>query len=116
MSPVSTTYFGISGYVIFWGIFVIAVGLFLGRMYQLGRYMFLGQKEESFGQIVRRALTTAFAFLGQWCQLKNLTRQDRASVGHVFMAWGFFTFVLFYFLFIIVGAGFGVSETVGQGR
>ncbi len=112
MSPVSITYFGISGYVIFWGIFALAVGLFLRRMYQLGRYMFLGRKEGSFGEVVRRALTTAIAVLGQWCQLKNLTRKDRASIGHLFMAWGFFTFILFYFVFIIIGAGFGVSETL----
>ncbi len=112
MSPVSVTYWGIPGYVIFWGIFVLAVGLFSRRAYQLGRYMFLGQKEGSFGQMARRALTTTIAILGQWCQLKNLTRKDRASVGHVFMAWGFFTFVVFYFIFIIIGAGFGVSETL----
>lgn len=110
MSATSITYFGISGYVLFWGVSALAMGLFLRRMYQLGRYMFLGQKEGSFGQMVRRALTTAIVVLGQWCQLKNLTLKDRASVGHVFMAWGFFTFILFYFIFIIIGAGFGVSE------
>ncbi len=112
MSPVSITYFGISGYVIFWGLFALAAGLFLHKIYQLVRYMSLGQKEGSFGQMARRALTTAVTILGQWCQLKNLTTKDRASIGHVFMAWGFFTFVLFYFIFIIIGAGFGVSETL----
>ena len=112
MSATSMTYFGISGYVLFWGVFALAMGLFLRRMYRLVRYMFLGQKEWGFGEVARRALTTAVAVLGQWCQLKNLTLKDRASVGHVFMAWGFFTFVLFYFVFIIIGAGFGVSETV----
>ena len=110
MSATSMTYFGISGYLLFWGVSALAVGLFLRRIYRLGRYMFLGQKEGSFGQKARRALTTAVAVLGQWGQLKNLTHKDRASMGHVFMAWGFFTFVLFYFLFIIIGAGFGVSE------
>jgi len=112
MSPVSITYWGISGYIIFWGISALAVGLFLYRMYQLKRYMFLGQKEESFGQMARRAIETGAFVLGQWCQLKNLTRKDRASIGHAFMAWGFFTFALFYFVFIIIGAGFGVSETL----
>jgi len=112
MSPTSITYLGIPGYALFWGVFALAMGLFLRRMYRLVRYMFLGQKTESFGQMARRALTTAVIFLGQWCQWKNLARKDRASVGHVFMAWGFFTFVLFYFLFIIIGAGFGVSETL----
>jgi len=112
MSPVSITYWGIPGYAIFWVLFVLAVGLFLHRMYQLGRYMFLGRKEGSFGEMVRRALTTAVVVLGQWCQLKNLTLKDRASIGHVFMAWGFFTFVIFYLVFIIIGAGFGISETL----
>lgn len=110
MSPVSITYFGISGYVIFWGVFILAMGLFLRRMYQLGRYMFLGQKEGNFSQMARRALATAVAFLGQWCQLKNLTLKNRASIGHSFMAWGFFIFIPFYFIFIIIGAGFGISE------
>ena len=112
MSPVSITYWGIPGYVFFWGLFALAAGLFGRRIYQLGRYMFLGQPEGSFGQVARRALTTAAAVLGQWCQLKNLTRQDRASIGHLFIVWGFFTFTLFYFIFIIIGAGFGLSETL----
>ncbi len=113
MSPVSLAYFGIPGYVLFWGITALAIGLFLRRIYQLVRYMLLMKKgEESFGKMVRRALATAAAVVGQWCQLKNLTSRDRASLGHVFMAWGFFTFILFYFIFIIIGAGFGVSETL----
>ena len=112
MSAVTTTYFGIPGYVIFWVIFALAIGLFLNRMSQLVRYMLLGRREESYGQIVRRALKTAVAVLGQWCQLKNLTFKDRASIGHAFMAWGFFIFIVFYFIFIIIGAGFGVSETL----
>ncbi|MFC2036009.1 (Fe-S)-binding protein [Chloroflexota bacterium] len=116
MSPVSETYFGISGYVLFWGLSFLAGGLFLRRMYWLGRYMLLGQKEESFREVVRRVLTTMIVVVGQWCQLKNLTYKDRASVGHLFMAWGFFSFVLFYFLFIIIGAGFGVSESLENTR
>ncbi|MFC1900510.1 hypothetical protein ACFLYN_02840, partial [Chloroflexota bacterium] len=113
MSAVSTTYFGfISGYVIFWVVFAAALFLFSRRMYQLIRYMLLGRREESYSQMARRAWSTAVAVIGQWCQLKNLTSRDRASIGHAFMAWGFFIFVLFYFIFIIIGAGFGVSETL----
>ena len=73
MSVVSIAYFGIPGYVLFWGIFILAAGIFSRRMYQLGRYMFLGQREESFGQYLRRALITVGIVIGQWCQLKNLT-------------------------------------------
>ncbi len=112
MSPVSTSYWGISGYVIFWVLFALAVGLFLRRMYQLWRYLSLGKGEEKFGHLVKRALSTAVSVLGQWCQLKNLTTKDRASLGHVFMAWGFFIYIPFYLLFIIIGGGFGLSETL----
>ena len=112
MSPVSLTYGGIPGYVIFWVIFVLAVGLFLRRIYQLGRYLSLGRGEEKFGHLLKRVLNTIVSVLGQWCQLKNLTTKDRASLGHAFMAWGFFIFVLFYLLFIIIGGGFGLSETM----
>jgi len=112
MSPVSETYLGVSGYVIFWVLFALAVGLFLRRMYQLGRYLSLGGGEGGFGHIVRRLFSTAFEVLGQWCQLKNLTTKDRASIGHVFMAWGFFIYIPFYLLFIIIGGGFGLSETM----
>ncbi|MFC1988293.1 (Fe-S)-binding protein [Chloroflexota bacterium] len=116
MSAVSATYWGVSGYVLFWGITAIAAGLFLGRIYRLARYMFKGQKEGSFRQILLRALTTLGTIVGQWCQLKNVTTRDRAGIGHIFMAWGFFTFSLFYFIFIILGAGFGLSESLEHTR
>jgi Fe-S oxidoreductase len=116
MSPVSTSYWVISGYVIFWVIFALALGLFLRRMYQLWRYLFLGKKEGGFGHLLKRVLNTAVLVLGQWCQFKNLTTKDRASLGHAFMAWGFLLFVPFYFLFIIIGGGFGLSETMEHNR
>jgi len=112
MSPVSMSYWGISGYIIFWVIFAVAVGLFLQRIYQLGRYMFLGRREGKFGNLLMRVLNTIVLVLGQWCQFKNLTTKDRASLGHAFMAWGFFIFIPFYLIFIIIGGGFGLSETV----
>ncbi len=116
MSPVSATYWGISGYVLFWGITILATSLFLARIYRLVRYMFKGQKEGSFRQLLSRTLITFSNVLGQWCQLKNITTKDRAGIGHIFMAWGFFTFSLFYFIFIIIGAGFGLSESLEHTR
>jgi len=112
MSPVSMTYWSIPGYVIFWVFFALAVGLFLRRVYQLGRYLFLGRGEGGFSHMAKRLLSTAVSVLGQWCQLKNLTTKNRASLGHVFMAWGFFIYIPFYLLFIIIGGGFGLSETM----
>jgi Fe-S oxidoreductase len=112
MSPVSMTYWGIPGYAIFWSLTVLAFGLFSYRISQLIRYMFLGRKEKGFGQIVRRALKTAVTVLGQWCQLKGISLRDRAGLGHAILAWCFFTFIIFYITFILVGAGFGLSKTL----
>ncbi|GAI02163.1 unnamed protein product, partial [marine sediment metagenome] len=39
MSPVSMSYLGIPGYVIFWVLFALAVGLLLHRLYKLWRYI-----------------------------------------------------------------------------
>ena len=112
MSPISMSYLGIPGYVIFWVLFALAIGLFLRRMYQLLRYMLLGQSVGGFGQLVKRVFSTIVNVFGQWCQLKNLTRKNRASLGHAFMAWGFFIYIPFYLIFIIIGGGFGLHETL----
>lgn len=74
--------------------------------------MFLGQKEKSFGKLLRRGLSTVIITLGQWCQMKGVTLKDKAGIGHVILAWGFTIFVVFYVAFIIIGAGFGLSESL----
>jgi Fe-S oxidoreductase len=112
MSPVSLTYWGIPGYVIFWVIFVVAIALFLHRLYKLWRYLQLGSGWDSFKGIPKRLLTALFHVVGQWRQLKTISLKDRAGLGHVFMAWGFFIFVPFYLLFIIIGGGLGLGETM----
>ena len=104
------TYFGfIPGYVLFWGVFAVALGLFSYRIRQLLQYMFLGQKEtgcKSRGKWI----TSTFAYVfSQLCQLKNFRARDRAPLGHALMAWGFFVFVLFYFFFFILAQGFGLA-------
>ncbi|MBI2849689.1 MAG: (Fe-S)-binding protein [Chloroflexi bacterium] len=112
MSQLAPHNWGVLGYALFWGATLLAGGIFFRRIRQLVSYMLLGRKEESFRQVVSRAFSTLVIVLSQWCQLKNLTSRDRAAIGHAFMAWGFFTFSSFYFLFIIIGAGFGLSETL----
>jgi len=104
------TYFGfIPGYILFWGVLIIALGLFAYRIRQLLQYMFLGQKEtgyKSFGKWI----TTTFAYVfSQLCQLKNFRAKDRAPLGHALMAWGFFVFVVFYLFFFILAEGFGLT-------
>jgi Fe-S oxidoreductase len=116
MSPVSLTYWGMPGYVIFWVILVVALALFLRRTYNLWRYLLLGSGWGRLGRLSQRLLTALFHVLVQWCQFKTLSLKDLSGLGHVFMAWGFFIFVIYYFLFIIVGAGFGLSETLESNR
>ena len=104
------TYFGfIPGYVLFWGVFAVALGLFSYRIRQLLQYMFLGQKETGY-KSWGKWITNTFAYVfSQLCQLKNFRAKDRAPLGHALMAWGFFVFVLFYFFFFILAEGFGLT-------
>ncbi|MFC2072291.1 (Fe-S)-binding protein [Chloroflexota bacterium] len=110
MNPVSQL--GVAGFVLFWGLTALAAGVFFNRGYQLLRYLLLGREEEKFGQIIKRTLKAIGDFIAQICQFNNLTRKDRAGVGHLFMAWGFLLFVVYYLLFIIIASGFGISETM----
>lgn len=110
MSPVSEL--GAVGFALFWGLTAFAAGIFFYRIYQLLRYLFLGREAEKFGQIIERTLKAIGDFIAQICQFKNLTRKDRAGIGHLFMAWGFLLFVVYYLLFIIIASGFGISETM----
>jgi Fe-S oxidoreductase len=116
MSPVSLTYWGIPGYAIFWGIFVIAVALFLRRAYRLWRYMLLGSRWGRFGSLLTRMQAALVHWVAQWCQFKTLSLRDLSGLGHFFIAWGFFIFVIYYILFIIIGAGFGISEPMKNNR
>jgi len=108
MNPIGSL--GAAGYVLFWGVTVFAAGIFGYRAYQLFRYLSLGRADEKFGQLVKRALTAIGHLLIQLCQFKNLTRRDRAGVGHMFMAWGFLLFVTYYVVFIVIASGFGILE------
>jgi Fe-S oxidoreductase len=110
MDPVS--HLGVIGYVLFWGLTGLAAGVFSYRLYQLFRYLSLGRKEERFGQLFRRAVTAIGHLIAQQCQFKNLTRKDRAGVGHMLMVWGFLLFITYYFFFIIIGSGFGISDVI----
>ena len=110
MNPVS--HLGVTGYVLFWGLTGLAAGVFSYRLYQLFRYLSLGRKDERFGQLFRRAVTAIGHLIAQQCQFKNLTRKDRAGVGHMLMVWGFLLFITYYFFFIIIGSGFGISDVI----
>jgi Fe-S oxidoreductase len=96
-------------YVLFWGVFLITFGIFAYRLRQLWQYMFLGQKETGSKSLIRQTLDTINYVISQLCQLKNFRRKDWAPLGHALMVWGFFISIIFYFFFIILTEGFGLT-------
>ncbi len=112
MSPVSVTYWGISGYVIFWALFAIAFGLFAQRFYFLFRLMLLGKKENRFDQIGERIKALLVEVVPQWCTLKTVTRKDLAGFGHALLFWSFSLFFISYIIFIGLAGGFGLSTYI----
>jgi Fe-S oxidoreductase len=110
MNPVSGL--GPAGYVLFWGLTALAAGVFLMRGYQLLGLLALGRESQGPAGVVRKGLAAIGHLIVQACQFKNLRRQDVAPTGHVFMVWGFLVFVTYYFFFIIIASGFGLSEAM----
>jgi len=114
VSPVSETYWGIPGYVIFWVLFAIAFGLFAQRFYFLFRLMLLGRKENRFDQIGERIKAMLVEVIPQWCTLKTVTRKDLAGLGHALLFWCFSLFFISYIIFIGLAGGFGLSTYIEQ--
>jgi Fe-S oxidoreductase len=103
------TPFGTPGYIIFWGLFVIAFTFFLSRIISLVRILRRGRPVPwnkgwatgIFGRVVL-----------QLCNLKSLKKGDLAGFGHALLFWGFCLFLISYLLFIGLGAGFGVWSNI----
>jgi len=112
VSPVSTTYWGIPGYVIFWVLFAIAFGLFAQRAYFLFRLLRLGKPENRFDSIGQRIKAMLVELVPQWCTLKTVTRKDRAGIGHALFFWCFALFFMSYIIFIGLAGGFGLSSLI----
>ena len=108
MLPVAESYLGIPGYVIFWVLFVVAVGLFVQRAYLLVRLLKLGRSENRFDRLAYRFTQMVVVTVSQWCNLRSVKRRDYAGIGHSFMFWGFCFFLLSYVIFIGFGGGFGL--------
>ncbi len=112
MSPVSATYWGVTGYAIFWVLFAIASGLFAQRLYFLFRLMRLGKQENRFDSMGKRIKTMLVEVVPQWCTLKTVTREDLAGIGHALMFWGFSFFFVSYIVFIGLAEGFGLAPVL----
>jgi Fe-S oxidoreductase len=111
MSPVAENYLGIPGYVVFWLLFAIALGLFIQRVCLLIRLLKLGRPENRFDRLAYRFVNMLAVAFTQRSNLKTITLQDPASVGHAFMFWGLILFGIGYVIFIGLGAGFGLFPT-----
>ncbi len=112
MSPVSATYWGLSGYVIFWVLFAVAFGLFVRRLSFLFRLMRQGKDENRFDNIGQRIRMMMVEVVPQWCNLKTVTRKDLAGLGHALMFWGFSFFLVSYIIFIGLAGGFGLAHVI----
>ncbi len=112
MSPVSATYWGVSGYIIFWALFAVAFGLFVRRLSFLFRLMRQGRDENRFDNIGTRIRMMVIEVVPQWCNLKSVTRRDLAGLGHALMFWGFSFFLISYIIFIGLAGGFGLAPVI----
>ena len=112
MLPTSATYFGVSGYIIFWVLFAVAFGLFAQRTYFLFRLMRLGKPENRFDKVWQRFKNMVREVVTQRCSLKSVTRKDLAGIGHAMLFWGFSFFLLSYIIFIGLAGGFGLASVL----
>ena len=112
MSPVSESYFGIPGYVIFWLLFAVASGLFIQRASLLVRLLKLGRPENCFDRPAYRFIKMLAVAFTQSSNLKGLTPKDPAALGHTIMFWGLMIFGVAYLIFIGLGAGFGLYTVI----
>ncbi len=104
MDPVS----GVLGYILFWGLTALAAGIFFWKLRQIIRLVSLGLGAEKPVRMIKKSFDAVVHFITQTCQFKNIRKQDRAGIGHLFMMWGFLFFVTYYFFFIIIASGFGL--------
>lgn len=110
MNPVSDL--GAAGFALFWGLTIFAAGIFLMRGYHLLKLLSLGRESKKPGHFIKQTLLAIGHVIVQECQFKNIRKKDRAGIGHLFMVWGFLLFVTYYFFFIVIAYGFGISETM----
>jgi Fe-S oxidoreductase len=109
MSPVSATYWGLPGTIIFWVLFALAFGVFLRRSYFLYRLLRLGKPERRSDRIGQRAIFMLSVVSSQWCALKTVGLTDLAGLGHALMFWGFGFFLIGYVIIFGVSGGLGLS-------
>ena len=112
MSPTTTAYLGIPGYVIFWGLFVRVLAWFAQRAYKLWSLGRLGGPDSRLDGAGSRIKTMLLYVFLQKCSLRRVTPRDIAGVGHLFIFWGFMFFMVSYLIYIFIGDGLGMAELI----
>ena len=79
--------FGITGFVLYLRVF---------------RLILLGKRENRFDRPLVRLLSAFMVVLGQRKVLQRVSLVDKAGIGHVFIFWGFLSFVTSYILLIFL--------------
>jgi Fe-S oxidoreductase len=112
MSPLTESYFNISGYAIFWVLFAVALGLFIQRVWLLIRLLKLGKPENRFDRLVYRITKMLAVVFTQSCTLRKFTIKDPAPLGHAIMFWLLMIFGIAYMIFIGLWGGFGLYKVI----
>ncbi|HSW57182.1 MAG TPA: (Fe-S)-binding protein [Dehalococcoidales bacterium] len=108
MSILTSGYPGISGFILFWFLFAVALTLFVQRVYFNICLIKKGRPENRFDRLFYRLKRALSLILTQSGNLKSLTFKDPAALGHTLMFWGLILFSLAYVIFIGLGAGMGL--------
>ena len=108
----------IFGFIPTWvGVFVFAGVCFgitgLVLYMRVIRLVLLGKNENRFDQPLKRLASAFVVVLGQRKVLQRASLRDKAGIGHVFIFWGFLSFVASYILFIFLDSIDGdISKTI----
>lgn len=106
-------YFGpISGFVVFWIIFLLAVSLFVLRLLKIVRYLNLGRNINRSDNLPQRIWTAFSQVIFQRCSLRYTAKKDFSGINHAFIFWGFGIFLLSYLLDPFVAGGLGLVNYV----
>jgi len=97
---------------VFWLLLAIALGISSHRIYILFRLIKMGKETERFDHLGTRAKSVLVYVLGQWSNLKNISFGDLAGFGHLFIFFGVIVFSINYIIFLFIGEGLGISETM----
>ncbi len=97
---------------VFWLLLAIALGISSHRIYILFRLIKMGKETERFDHLGTRAKSVLVYVLGQWSNLKNISFGDLAGFGHLFIFFGVIVFSINYIIFLFIGEGLGISETI----